>query len=165
MSQKPSFRGPLDRKHGKWVETLSLLVIHKILRLFVNTLTVDDKHYLLTRDNLTQAIQIQLSEKQNTFCEFFFESLKSILNFKHLSKKEDPHSWCISENTSSKKYGAINVWKALFQKILRKTTRQLGRNTVRIWMAAPLQYLLIPLKILGMEKVSFSDIQNLKAVC
>ena len=92
MSQKPSFRGPLDRKHGKWVETLSLLVIHKILRLFVNTLTVDDKHYLLTRDNLTQAIQIQLSQKQNTFCEFFFESLKSILNFKQMSKKEDPHS-------------------------------------------------------------------------
>ena len=42
----------------------SLLVIHKILRQFVNTLTVDDKHYLLNRDNWTQPIQIQLSQKQ-----------------------------------------------------------------------------------------------------
>ena len=70
----------------------SLLVIHKILRLFVNTLTVNDKHYLLNRDNLMQPIQMQLSQKQKTFSEFFFAFLKSILNFKHLPKKDDPHS-------------------------------------------------------------------------
>ena len=28
-----------------------LLVIHKFLRLFVNTLPADDKHYMLNRDN------------------------------------------------------------------------------------------------------------------
>ena len=67
-------------------------MIHQILRLFVNTLTVDDKHYLVNRDNLTQPIQMQLSEKQKTFSEFFFAFLKSILNFKHLPKKDDPHS-------------------------------------------------------------------------
>ena len=70
----------------------SLLVIHKILRLFVNTLTVDEKHYLLNRDNLTQTIQIQLSQKQNTFFQFFLAFLKSLLNFKHLLKKDDPPS-------------------------------------------------------------------------
>ena len=69
-------------------------MIHKILRLFVNTLTVNDKHYLLNRDNLTQPIQIQLPEKQETFCDFFFyfAFLKSILNYKHLPKKGDPRS-------------------------------------------------------------------------
>ena len=67
-----------------------LLVIHKIQRLFVNTLTVDDKHYLLNRDILAQRIQMQLSQKQKTFSEFFFAFLKSILNFKHLRKKDDP---------------------------------------------------------------------------
>ena len=67
-------------------------MIHKILRLFVNTLTLDDKHYLLNRDNLTQPIQIQLSQKQKTFSGFFFAISKSILNFKHLPKKDDPHS-------------------------------------------------------------------------
>ena len=49
----------------------SLLVIHKILMLFLNTLTVDEKHYLLNRDNLTPPIQIQLSQKQKTFSDVF----------------------------------------------------------------------------------------------
>ena len=67
-------------------------MIRKILRLFFKALTVDEKHYLLNRDNLTEPIQIQLSQKQKTFCEFFFAFLKSILNFKHLPKKDDPRS-------------------------------------------------------------------------
>ena len=67
-------------------------MIHKILRLFVYTLTVNDKHYLLNRDNLTQPIQIQFSQKQKIFSELFFAFLKSILNLKHLPKKDDPHS-------------------------------------------------------------------------
>ena len=64
----------------------------KILRLFVTTLTVNDKHYDLNRDNLTQAIQISLPQKQKTFSEFFLAFLKSILNFKHLPKKDNRHS-------------------------------------------------------------------------
>ena len=67
-------------------------MIHKIPRLFVNTLTGNDKHYLLNRDNLTQKIEMQLSEKQKTFSGIFFAVLKSILNFKHLPKKDDPRS-------------------------------------------------------------------------
>ena len=67
-------------------------MIHKILSLFVNTLTVDEKHYLLTRDNLMQTIEIQLSQKQESFCEFFAGFLKSILNFRNFPKKDDPHS-------------------------------------------------------------------------
>ena len=67
-------------------------MIHKIPRLFVNTLTVNDKHYLLNRDNLTQPVQMLLSEKQKTFSEFFFAVLNSILNFKHFPKKVDPRS-------------------------------------------------------------------------
>ena len=70
----------------------SLLVIHKILRLFVNTLTVDEKHYLLTRKNLTETIQIKLSEKEKTFFQFFLAFLKSILNFKDLPKQDDARS-------------------------------------------------------------------------
>ena len=56
------------------------------------TLTVYEKHHLLTRDNLTQTIQIQLSEKQKTFCAFFFAFLKSIINFKYFRKKDETHS-------------------------------------------------------------------------
>ena len=60
--------------------------------LFLDTLTVNDKHYLLNRRNLRQPHQMQLSEKQNTFSVFFFAFFKSILNFKHLQKKDDHRS-------------------------------------------------------------------------
>ena len=81
------------------------LVIHKILRLLVNTLTVDEKHYLLNRDNLMQTIQIELSQKQKTFFQFFLAFLKSILMFKHLRKKNDPRSCRISGKIGSERYG------------------------------------------------------------
>ena len=58
-----------------------MLVLCKILKLFVNTLTDDDKYSLLYRDNLMQPIEIFLSQKQKTFSEFFSTSLKSTLNF------------------------------------------------------------------------------------
>ena len=64
-----------------------MLVLCKILRLFVNTLTDDDKYSLLYRDNLTQPIQILLSKKQKTFSEFFPAFLKCTLNFEHFQKK------------------------------------------------------------------------------
>ena len=70
----------------------SLLVIHKILRLFVNTLTVNDKYYLLKRDNLMLGIQMLLSQNKKLFLNFFLPFLKSILNFKHLQTKDDPGS-------------------------------------------------------------------------
>ena len=60
--------------------------------MFVNALTADDKLYLLNRDNLTQPIQIQLSQKQKPFSPLFFAFLKSILNFEHFPKIDDPHS-------------------------------------------------------------------------
>ena len=70
----------------------SVLVIHKILRLFVNILTGDYKSYLFNRDKLAQPIQMKLSQKQKAFSEYFFAFLKSILNFKYLPKKGDPHT-------------------------------------------------------------------------
>ena len=63
-----------------------------ILRLFVNTLAADDKDYLLNRDNSTQPIQMGLCQIQKTFSDSFFAFPKSICNFKHFPKKDDPHS-------------------------------------------------------------------------
>ena len=71
----------------------------KILRLFGNTLTADDKYYLLNKDNLTQSIQTLLSQKEKTFSEIFSSFLKSTLNFETFQEKDDPHSQCISEIT------------------------------------------------------------------
>ena len=64
-----------------------MLVLCKVSGLFLNTLTDDDKYSLLYRDNLTQPIQIRLSEKQKTFSDFFSAFLKSTLNFEHFPKK------------------------------------------------------------------------------
>ena len=75
----------------------------KILGLFVNTLTDDDKYSLLYRDNLTQQIQILLSQKQKTFSQLFSEILKPTLNLEHFQKKDDPHSRCSSQITVSEK--------------------------------------------------------------
>ena len=69
------------------------------------TLITNDKHYLLSRENLAQQIQMKLSKKQKNFSELFFPFLKSILNFKNLPKKDDIHSSCISENPRSETYG------------------------------------------------------------
>ena len=78
-----------------------MLVLCKILRLFVNTLTADDKYSPLNRDNLTQPIQRLLSQKQKTFSIFLSAFSKSTLNFALFQKNDDPHMYvcmyvCIS---------------------------------------------------------------------
>ena len=100
MCNKSRFRLPFQKEHGKLVSTLFKfdrqhlyhiywstgrqfrckkfhLVICKILRLFVNTMTAVDKGSLPNRDNLMQPIHIQLSQKLKTFCSF-------ILHFRNL---------------------------------------------------------------------------------
>ena len=128
MSKKSDLRRPFKNKDGKrgksllkveWqdlhqiyrsmrrqlIYKMSPLVICKILRLFVNTLSADDKYSFLNRDNLTQPIQMQLSRKEKTFSEFFSQFLKSSLNFEHFQTKDDSHSWGISKITESEKQG------------------------------------------------------------
>ena len=80
-----------------------MLVLCKILGLFVNTLTDDDKYSLLYRDNLTQQIQILLSQKPKTFSKLSSEILKPTSNFEHFQKKDDHHSRCSSKITVSEK--------------------------------------------------------------
>ena len=93
MSNNSRLKGPFEKQHGKLAQTMlkserqnlyhiyctlwsklsfkkSLLDIWKTLRLFVNTLTTDDKYSLLNSDNLTQPIQMQLSQKQKFFLNF-----------------------------------------------------------------------------------------------
>ena len=79
--------------HSYWsmlrllISEKSLLVIQKFLRLFLNTLSANEKYSLLNRDNLGQPIQMKLSQKQITLFQFVFAFLKSSLNFEHFQKK------------------------------------------------------------------------------
>ena len=83
----------------------SLLVICKILGLFLNTLTDDDKYSLLKRDNFFQYLQIQLSQKRKPFSQFFLAVLKFRFNLEHFQKKDDPPSRFIFELTDFEKRG------------------------------------------------------------
>ena len=47
---------------------------------------------LLNRDDLTQPIPMQLSQKQKTFPAFCLQFSESTQNFEHFQKKDDPHS-------------------------------------------------------------------------
>ena len=110
VSKKSRSRRPFKKQHGKLSQTMfksvrnhlyhiywslwrkvgqkmSLLVICKILQLFANTLSTDDKYSLLKRDNLSQPIQMELSKKQNNFSRIFSAFFKSISNFEHSFKK------------------------------------------------------------------------------
>ena len=64
----------------------------KFLRLFVNILNVDDKYFLLNRNNLRHPIQMQLSQKQKKFSELVSAFFKASSNFVHFQKKDDSHS-------------------------------------------------------------------------
>ena len=67
--------------------------------LLVSTLAANEKYPVPNRDNLTTAIQIQLSQKQKGFSDFLGAFLDSRLNFEDVEKKDDKHSFCVSENT------------------------------------------------------------------
>ena len=79
----------------------SLLLTCQVLALLVNPLAADEKYPVLTKDNLTIPIQMQLSQKQNTFSQFFAKFLKCRLNFKRFEKKEDRHRRFIFEVADS----------------------------------------------------------------
>ena len=80
-----------------------MLVLCTILKLFVNTLTADDKYSLINTANFRQHIQILLSRKQKITSPFLSSFLKSTFNFEHFQKKDDPHSRSLSETTDSEK--------------------------------------------------------------
>ena len=68
---------------------MSVLVVSKIFRQFVNKLTPDDKYSVDNTENLTQPIQMQLSKKLEVFSEVFTAFLKNTFNFEHFEKNYD----------------------------------------------------------------------------
>ena len=58
----------------KWNWKMSLLMISEILKLFINILTADYKHYICNKHNLQQFVQMQLSEKKKSLWMFSFIS-------------------------------------------------------------------------------------------
>ena len=107
---------------------------------------------------------MQISLKPKTFSQFFAAYLKCCLNFKNFRKKDHSYTCGISKITDSEKHGYINVYKVPFQGTFRKGTWYTCPNIVEICMTAPLPYLLIAVKAIDLQKVSFIDRKNLKTV-
>ena len=67
---------------------MSALVTSEIFRLFVNTLTPDDKCSRRYMQILLQQLQTPLSQKGTAFFRFLIAFLKSAWNLKHSEKKK-----------------------------------------------------------------------------
>ena len=90
----------------------SLLVLCKILRRFGNTLTADDKYYLLNRHNLREPIQILVSQKEKSVFFSIFLCISEIyIKFSTFSKKRWP-----SYKMYFGKYGLRKKWLDKFLK-------------------------------------------------
>ena len=73
--------------------------------MFRDTLTGNDQHPVRDCENFSPSIQIQLSLKPKTFFDSFIPFLEPASNFKHFEKKDDGHSYFISEITDSQRLG------------------------------------------------------------
>ena len=78
-----------------WKNTVLLWI--KILRLFINTLTADDKYSCRNMKNFLQQVQTLLSQKRNTLSGFFIAFQKSAWNLQYFEKKDECHSLIICE--------------------------------------------------------------------
>ena len=86
---------------GKLSRKKTALLWSKILRLFPNTLTADDKYSCRNIHNFLQQFQTLLSEKRETFSGFFIEFQKCAWNLQHFEKHVQCPSLNISEITLS----------------------------------------------------------------
>ena len=80
---------------------MSALVTSEILRLFLNTLTPNDKYSRRNMQTFWQQDQTALSQEGETFLGFFIEFLKCASNLEHSEKKEEYPSLMTTEIIAS----------------------------------------------------------------
>ena len=88
---------------------MSALVTSEISRLFVNTLTPDDKYSRRSMEIFWQQFQRALSQKAKSFCRRLIAFLKCSLNLEHSEKKEEYPSLIITEIIASEKDVYLSV--------------------------------------------------------
>ena len=82
---------------GKLSSKKTALLWLKILRLFVNTLTADDKYSCRNMQNFLQQLQTLLSQKRKTLSGFFVAFLKCAWNSEHFEKNYECPGLIVSE--------------------------------------------------------------------
>ena len=94
----------------------SALVWSEILRLFVNTLTADNKYSRCNVHNCAKQVQTPLSQKQKTHCGFFIPFLKCAWNLEHFEKKDEYPSPIISEMMDCERGGYLTSKRSCFRR-------------------------------------------------
>ena len=87
----------------------SFLVTSEIFRLFVKTLTPDEKHSRRNMQIFWQQLQTLLSQEKKTFCPFFITFPKWAWNLEHSEKKEEYPSLIIIEVIASERDVYLSV--------------------------------------------------------
>ena len=87
----------------------SALVTPEISRLFVNTLTRDDKYSRRYMQIFLQQLKTPLSQKRMAFFRFFIAFLKCAWNLEHSEKKEEYPSLIITEIIASERDVYLSV--------------------------------------------------------
>ena len=72
---------------GEMICKISPLLKFQILGVFFNTLTSGDKYLVWDYEKLQFSIQMQLSQKQNSFSQFFVPFTESSWHYKYFRKK------------------------------------------------------------------------------
>ena len=80
---------------------MSGLVTSQVFRLFVNTLTPDDKYSRRYMQIFWQQLQTTLYKKGMNLCRFFIAFLKCAWNLEHSEKKEEYPSLSTTEIIAS----------------------------------------------------------------
>ena len=80
---------------------MGLLWTCQYLGLLLNTLAAEEKYAVLNKDNINIPIQMQVSQKQKSFSQFFASFFKSRVHFEHFDKENDPCIFCNFEITDS----------------------------------------------------------------
>ena len=88
---------------------MSALVTSEIFRLFVNTLSPDDKYSLRNIQIFWEQLQILLSQKREAFYQFLVAFLKCAWNLQHSKKKEEYPSLINSEIIASERDVYLSV--------------------------------------------------------
>ena len=79
------------------------------MRLFLNTLTPDDKYSPRNMQTFWQQDQTALSQEGETFLGFFIEFLKCAWNLEHSEKKEEYPSLMTTEIIASERGVYLSV--------------------------------------------------------
>ena len=88
---------------------MSALVTSEIFRLFVNTLTPDDKSSRRYIQIFWQQFQTLLSQEEKTFCQCLIKFLKCPWNLENSEKKEEYPSLIITEIIASERLLYLSV--------------------------------------------------------